>query len=291
MLIYILSRGPRLYSTSKLFSQAEKRRHNVRVIDHMECDLLIESGQYKVVFNNEVLLKPDMVIPRIGSSATYYGTSVVRHFEMMGALVLNSSIGIQNSRDKFRSLQILMANHIRVPTTFFSYDMHYAKRIVEQKLGYPFIIKVLEGTQGEGEFLIDTEDEAERVLSTMTSKKVKIMLQEFIREFKGKDIRALVVGNEVVGAYMRMAKGDDFRSNIHLGGKGVAVVLTEEEKKLAVDSVKCLGLQVAGVDILRSARGPMVIEVNSSPGLEGIETFTGINIAEKIIDFTEKLRL
>ncbi len=289
MLVYILSRGANLYSTSRIFKAATTQRHNVRVIDHMECDLLIEEGEYKVVFNDEVLIKPDIVVPRIGSSATYYGTSVVRHFEMMGCKVLNPSMAIQNSRDKFRSLQILMASEIRVPTTFFSYDMHYAERIVEKKLGYPFIIKVLEGTQGNGVYLVENELKAKKLFDDLTLQKAKIVLQEFIEEFRGKDIRAFVIGDKVVAAYMRVAKGNDFRSNIHRGGTGKIVHLTDEEKKLAVGAVKCLGLDVAGVDILRSHKGSMVIEVNSSPGLEGVEQYTKIGVAEKIVEFIENM--
>lgn len=287
MLVYILSRGAKLYSTSRIYQTALRKRHNARIIDHMECDLLIEDGSYKVVFNDEVLLKPDVIIPRIGSSATYYGTSVVRHFEMMGCKVLNTSMSIQNSRDKFRSLQQLMANGIRVPTTFFSYDMHYAQHVVEKKLGYPFIIKVLEGTQGNGVHLVKSEEEAEQLIRELNPKKRKIILQEFIQEFKGKDIRVLVVGDKVVAAYMRVAKGDDFRSNIHRGGTGKMVGLTEEERRLAVDAVSCLGLGCAGVDLLRSKKGSMVIEVNSSPGLEGVEKYTKIDVASKIIEHIE----
>ena len=289
MLVYILSRGEKLYSTSRIYQTSLSRRHNTRVIDHMECDLFIEDGTYKVVFNDEVLLKPDMIIPRIGSSATYYGTSVVRHFEMMGCKVLNPSMAIQNSRDKFRSLQILMANGIRVPTTFFSYDMHYAQSVVERRLGYPFIIKVLEGTQGNGVHLVKNEEMAEKLIQRLNPKKKQIILQEFIEEFSGKDIRALVVGDQVVASYMRIAKGGDFRSNIHRGGTGKMVHLTFEEKSLAINAVKCLGLKCAGVDILRSKKGSMVIEVNSSPGLEGVEKYTKIDVARKIIEHIEMI--
>jgi ribosomal protein S6--L-glutamate ligase len=289
MLVYILSRGANLYSTSRIFKAAQSNKHNVRVIDHMECDLLIEEGEYKVVFNNEVLIKPDIVIPRIGSSATYYGTSVVRHFEMMGVKVLNPSMAIQNSRDKFRSLQILMANEIRVPTTFFSYDMHYAENVVEQKLGYPFIIKVLEGTQGNGVHLIQNELKARKIIGELNPRKKQIMLQEFITEFRGKDIRAFVVGDKVVASYMRIAQGNDFRSNIHRGGVGKMVHITNEEKELSIESSRCLGLNVAGVDMMRSHKGSMVIEVNSSPGLEGVEKYTKVDVAKKIIDFVENM--
>lgn len=288
MLIYILSRGARLYSTSRIYRAALKKRHNVRILDHMECDLLVENGDFKVIYNNEVLLKPDVVIPRIGSSATAYGTAVVRHFQQMGVPVLNSTDGIFNSRDKFRSLQFLAANNIPIPVTYFSNDLHHAEKLVSKKLGYPFIIKALEGTQGSGVFLVKNEIEAHEFFNKFGSSEKKIILQEFIAEFKGKDIRAFVVGNRVVASMMRMASKGEFRSNIHRGGVGQRVVLSEEEKEMAIRAVRILGLNVAGVDILRSKRGALIIEVNSSPGLEGIEGATGIEIAEEIIGFIEE---
>jgi ribosomal protein S6--L-glutamate ligase len=287
MLIYILSRGPNLYSTSRIYRAALNNKHNVRIIDHMHCDLLIEEGEFKVVYNNEILLKPDFVIPRIGSSATFYGTTVVRHFEQMGVPMLNSAMGIFNSRDKFRSIQLLAAQNIRIPSTYFSDDLHLAEKIIENKLGFPFILKVLEGTQGVGVYLVNDPIEATTLFNKFSRDQVKVLLQEFIAEFKGKDIRAFVVGNKVVAAMLRVASGDEFRSNLHRGGKGELVVLSEDEKELAIRAVRVLNLEVGGVDILRSQKGSMVIEVNSSPGLEGIEGVSQVKIAEEIISYIE----
>lgn len=288
MLIYILSRGASLYSTSRIYRAALKRRHNVRILDHLECDLLIEDNQFKVVYNNEILLVPDVVIPRIGSSATAHGTAVVRHFQEMGAMVVNSATAIFNSRDKFRSLQLLVGKGIPIPTSYFSNDLHYAERIVKYKLGYPFILKVLEGTQGMGVYLVPNEIEAHELFNRFAVAKTKIILQEFIQEFKGRDLRIFIVGNKVVASMMRMASGDEFRSNLHRGGTGQPIVLSEDEKEIALRAVNVLGLQVAGVDILRSKRGALILEVNSSPGLEGIEGVTGVQIAEEIISFVEE---
>ncbi len=288
MLIYILSRGSNLYSRSRIYRAALKRKHNVRIVDHMECDLLIEDNQFKVVYNNEVLLVPDLVIPRIGSSATVYGTSVVRHFQEMGSLVLNGSESIINSRDKFRSMQLLSGKQIPIPITYFSNDLHQAEKTVKRKLGYPFVIKVLEGTQGLGVHLVKNELEAHELFERLSSNQVKVILQEFIEEFKGKDLRIFVVGNKVVASMMRVAEAGEFRSNIHRGGMGKRVVLSEEEKEMAIRAVRVLGLQIGGVDVLRSKKGALIIEVNSSPGLEGIEAVSGVEIAEEIIIFAEE---
>jgi len=268
---------------------AVAKGHTVRVLDHMECDLLIEKGEFKVVYNDEILQKPDFLIPRIGSSVTFYGSTVVRHFEQMGVPTLNNAISILNSRDKFRSLQFLAANGIQIPTTYFSNDLFYAKKIVQNKLGYPFIIKVLEGTQGLGVYLVKDEANATEILSHFIEKKTKIILQKYIEEFSGKDLRVFVVGNKIVASMMRIAAGDDFRSNLHRGGRGEKVELSNEEQEMAIDSCKALNLQIGGVDILRGKKGPMVIEVNSSPGLEGIERVSEVQIAEEIIDLVERM--
>lgn len=288
MRIYILSRGPKLYSTLRLYKAAKAQGHAVRIIDHMECDLLIEDGKFKVVYNDEILIKPDFIIPRIGSSVTFYGSTVVRHFEQMGVRVLNSSVAILNSRDKFRSLQNLVAHNIAIPKTYFSSDLFYAEQIVKLKLGYPFIVKVLEGTQGLGVYLINDASQANEVLGNFMAKRTKIILQEFIAEFSGRDIRVFIVGNKIVAAMLRVARGNDFRSNLHLGGEGEKIELTQDEQKLALAAVVALDLEIAGVDILRTKNGPVVIEVNSSPGLEGIENVSGVAIAEEIISLTEE---
>jgi ribosomal protein S6--L-glutamate ligase len=250
----------------------------------MECDLLIEDGEYKVVYEHEYLMKPDYVIPRIGSSVTFYGSTVVRHFQKMGVPILSTSEGIVNSRDKFRSLQLLSESGIKIPKTYFSNDLYYADRIVNNLLGYPFIMKVLEGTQGEGVYLIKDADEAARLFSEHIRKRTKVILQEYIAEFSGKDIRVIVVLGEVVASMMRIAQEGEFRSNIHKGGKGVIVQLSEKEKEMSIRALEILGLGFGGVDILRSEQGSMIIEVNSSPGLEGIEEATKIRIAEKLIE-------
>lgn len=256
----------------------------------MECDLLVERGQFKVVYNDEILPKPDLIIPRIGSSVTFYGSTVVRHFEQMGVPTLNNAVSILNSRDKFKSLQFLAANGIQIPTTYFSHDLFYAKSIVQNKLGYPFIIKVLEGTQGIGVYLVKDQENASEILSHLLEKKTKIVLQQYIEEFSGRDLRVFIVGNKIVAKMMRIAGGDDFRSNLHRGGRGEKVDLSPDEKEMALKAVKALNLQVAGVDILRSKRGPMVIEVNSSPGLEGIERVSEEKVAEAIIELAEKIK-
>lgn len=288
MLIYVLSRSKNLYSTNRIYAAGTSKKHNVRVIDYLQCDLLIEDGEFKIIYEHEILLKPDFVIPRIGASVTSYGCAVVRHFEKMGARVLNSSDGIINSRDKFRCHQLLMAANIQVPKTYYSYDLYYAERVVRENLGYPFILKVLEGTQGIGVYLVRTEEEASGLFSKHITKNIRVLLQEFIAEFEGKDLRLIVVGNEVVASMMRIAQDGDFRSNIHRGGSGEDVAISQQEREMAIKAAKLLGLEMAGVDLLRSARGPLIIEVNSSPGIEGIESVTGKPVAEKLIEHVEK---
>lgn len=288
MLIYVLSRSESLYSTKRIYTAGTSKKHNVRVIDYLQCDLLVEDGVFKIIYDHEILLKPDFVVPRIGASVTGYGCAVVRHFEKMGASVLNSSDGIINSRDKFRCHQLLMASNIQVPRTYYSYDLYYAERVVRDNLGYPFILKVLEGTQGIGVYLVRTEEEASGLFKKHITKNIRVLLQEFIAEFEGKDLRLIVIGDEVVASMMRMAQDGDFRSNIHRGGKGEDVAISHQEKEMAIRATKMLGLQMAGVDLLRSARGPMIIEVNSSPGIEGIEGVTQQPVAEKLIDHIEK---
>lgn len=287
MLIYILSRSESLYTTRRIYQAGISKRHNVRVINYMECDLLVEDGEFKVVYEHEYLIKPDFIIPRIGSSVTFYGCTVVRHFQMMGAKVLNKPEGIINSRDKFRSLQLLSQGGVKIPNTYFSNDMYYADRIVNQLLGYPFIMKVLEGTQGQGVFLVKSPEEAEQLFAEHIKKQTRVILQEFLSEFSGKDLRIIVVKGEVVASMMRVAQEGEFRSNIHMGGKGENVTISEAEKEMAIRSLEILGLEMAGVDIMRSSQGSMVIEVNSSPGFEGIEGTTKIDVAGKLIEHIE----
>lgn len=283
MLIYILSRDPKLYSTRRLYLAGTKEKHNVRVINHMHCDLMIREGKFEVYYNDQKLLRPDLVIPRIGSSVTEYGTAVVKHFERDKIPVFNTSNGILNSRDKYKSLQILTSNGIEVPMSYYSYDQNYAQKIIREHLGFPFILKVLEGTQGEGVYLIKSASEAEELFNHYYKRSIRVLLQEYIAEFSGKDIRAFVVGDKVVAAMMRVAQAGNFKANIHQGGKGEVVHLSEKEKEIAIRATKVLGLKFAGVDILRSVRGPLILEVNSSPGLEGIEGTTKISVADEII--------
>ncbi|MCH2232698.1 MAG: RimK family alpha-L-glutamate ligase [Crocinitomicaceae bacterium] len=289
MLIYILSRDENLYSTRRLYLAGTKLRQNVRVVNHMHCDLLISDKGPEIYLNDQRLLVPDLVIPRIGSSVTEYGTAVVHHFEQMKIPVLNSSRGILDSRDKYKCLQILSKNGIPVPASYYSYDLNYAHKIVNSKLGYPFILKVLEGTQGKGVYLVHDEIEAEKLFNHFYRKSIRILLQEFISEFSGKDIRVIVVGNKIVASMMRVAEEGNFRANIHQGGKGENITLSEKEKDIAIRSCQILGLKFAGVDILRSVNGPMVLEVNSSPGLEGIETTTKVSIGTEV--FNEALKM
>ena len=287
MLIYILSRSAELYSTKRMYLAGIRAKHNVRVVNYLECDILIENGDYKIIYEHEELLKPDYIIPRIGASVTSYGCAVVKHFEVMGVKVLNPSAAINDSRDKFRCLQLLNHNGVQVPATYYSHDLYYAERVVKNRLGFPFVFKVLEGTHGEGVFLINSIEEMHNQLYENQEEGKKVLLQEFVSEFKGKDLRLIVVGNEVVASMMRVSQDDDFRSNIHRGGKGDKVPISAKEKEVAIKAAKVLGLGMAGVDILRSSRGPLIIEVNSSPGIEGIEGVTKIDIAGKLIDFIE----
>ncbi|MDX1349076.1 MAG: RimK family alpha-L-glutamate ligase [Putridiphycobacter sp.] len=287
MIIYILSRNEQLYSTSRLFEEGKKAGHEIRVINHLHCDLLIENNEFIVIYNGSVLKKPDFLIPRIGANVTVYGEKVIRHFEKMGVQTLTSSIGLLLSRDKFKCMQYLVEKGIPVPTTYFSADLHDAESIVEEKLGYPFILKLTEGTQGIGVFLVADESSAEQYFNTYSGSKTRIILQKFVSESFGRDIRIIVLGEKVIAAMERVASKNEFRSNIHRGGMGKEVVLTKEEEALALQAIKGLGLKIAGVDIIRSSKGPLLLEVNSSPGIEGIEKCTKINVAKAVIDFIE----
>lgn len=285
MIIYILSRNENLYSTSRILEEGKKAGHQISVINHMHCDLLIENNQLFVLHNGKALEKPDYIIPRIGANVTVFGEKVIRHFEKMGVQTLTSSIGLLMSRDKFKCMQFLVEQGVPVPTTYFSADLHDAETIVAEKLGYPFVLKLTEGTQGIGVFLIEDETSAEQYFNTYSGSKTRVILQKFVSESFGRDIRIIVLDNEVIAAMERVASKDEFRSNIHRGGIGKLVDLTEEEKQLALKAIKGLGLRIAGVDIIRSANGPLLLEVNSSPGIEGIENTTKINVAKAIIDY------
>lgn len=288
MLIYILSRNENLFSTSRLIEAGKKRGHTIEVYNHMYCDLIIENSDFQVSYDNTILPKPDYLIPRIGANVTQQGEFVIRHFEKMGVPCLTSSDGLLNSRNKLRSIQILAQHQLKMPTTYFSYDLELAESYVNKTLGYPFILKITEGTQGVGVYLIKDALTAKRYFDHYSDSKTNVILQEFIEESKGRDIRVFTVGNKVIAAMERIAPKNEFRSNIHRGGEGRLIELTTEEKEIAVKAIESLNLKIGGVDIIRSKRGPMILEVNSSPGLEGIEKSTQIDVASEIYKYIEK---
>jgi len=285
--IAILSLGPQLYSTQRLKEAGEQRGHQVDVINTLHCYMDITSNNPQVRYDGEALPKYDAVIPRIGSEITFYGTSVVRQFEMMDTFALNSSIAISRSRDKLRSLQLLSKKGIGLPRTGFACHPDKIGDVIKNVGGAPVVIKLLEGTQGIGVVLGETQNAAESIIEAFMGLNANILVQEFIKEAGGADIRCFVVGGKVVAAMKRQAPEGEFRSNLHRGGSAEVVKLSKAERETAIQSAKAMGLNVAGVDILRSNRGPVVMEVNSSPGLEGIEGATGIDVAAAIIEFIE----
>jgi ribosomal protein S6--L-glutamate ligase len=290
MKIAILSRNSSLYSTRRLVEAAEKRGHEAHIIDHSKCNIEIEQSGPSLFYGEKYLTGFDAVIPRIGASITFYGTAVVRQFEMMNVFSAVSSRGIIHSRDKLRCLQVLSKEGLGLPKTVFTNYSKNVKHVVESAGGAPVVLKLLEGTQGLGVVLAENENAAESVLEAFNGLKARVIVQEFIKEAKGADIRAFVVDGEVVGAMKRQGKPGEFRSNLHRGGTSRIIELSEEEKDTAIRAAAAVGLGVAGVDLLQSDKGPLVLEVNSSPGLQGIETTTGRDIAEKIIIYLEKNR-
>ena len=288
MSILVLSRKPSLYSTRRLVEAAQKRGHDVRVIDYLRCYMNITSRKPTVIYKGEKLTSYDAIIPRIGASYTFYGAAVVRQFEMGGIFSVNESQAISRSRDKLRSLQILAREGIGMPVTGFANHSDDIDGMIETMKGTPLVMKLLEGTQGKGVVLAETKKAAGSVLSAFRQLKANILVQEFIKEADGKDIRAFVVGDKVVGSMEREAPDGEFRANLHLGAEAKKIELSEKEKKMAVDATKTLGLSVAGVDMIRSNEGLLVIEVNSSPGLEGIEKTTDEDIASEVIKYIEK---
>ena len=283
MNIFILSRNKNLYSTSRLVEAGNKLGHNVRVVDYMRCYMNITSRKPTIFYGGESLGKVDAVIPRIGASNTFYGTAVVKQFEMMDSYCVNTSDAIANSRDKLRSLQILAEAGINMPITGFASHTKDIEGVIESVGSTPLIMKLLQGTQGQGIVLAETRKAAESVMSAFRQLDADIMVQEFIKESGGTDIRAFVVGDEVVASMKRIAPEGEFRSNVHRGGTTEKVQLTSEEENIAVNASRILGLSIAGVDLMRSDRGPLILEVNSSPGLQGIETCSEVDVAEKII--------
>nr|WP_263429207.1 30S ribosomal protein S6--L-glutamate ligase [Nannocystis pusilla] len=283
-----MSRDASLYSTSRLREAAEQRGHEVQVVDYLRCYMNITSSRPHVVYHGEDLRDVDAIIPRIGASNTFYGTAVVRQFEMMGVFTPNRSQAISRSRDKLRSMQILAAKGIGLPITGFGHSIKDIEGLLEVIGGPPVVVKMLEGTQGIGVVLADTPAAARSVIEAFRGLDVNILVQEFVKEAEGADIRAFVVGNRVVAAMKRQGAPGEFRSNLHRGGKATKIKLTPKERSTAVRAASILGLKVAGVDILRSRRGPVVLEVNSSPGLEGIERTTETDVADTIIAYIER---
>ena len=286
MKIAVLSRNPKIFSTQRLIEEIEKAGHEAMVVDHSLCDLIIEQEGPSIIYKGQRLEGVDAIIPRIGASVTFYGTAVVRQFELMGAFSAVTSQAIVRSRDKLRSLQILSKNGLGMPkTAFTNFSKGGEKQLIEQVSGAPVIIKLLEGTQGLGVVLAETTKAAQSVVEAFHGLKARIIVQEYIKEAKGADIRAFVVNGKVVGAMKRQGAEGEFRSNLHRGGVATIIKLSRAEKQAALNAAKALGLDVAGVDMLQSARGPLILEVNSSPGLEGIEGATGVNVAAEIIKF------
>ena len=288
MIVYILSRNAKLYSTARLVEAAQERNWDVRVIDYLKCTIEIMKGELVINYLGKVLPTPDAIIPRIGASRTFYGTAMVRHFEMMDVFSTSGNLAIARSRDKLRSLQVLSKNDVDMPKTVFASNKSSAKDVIALSGGAPLVLKILEGTQGVGVVLVDSEKAAKSVLDAFYGMDVNLLVQEFIEEAGGADIRALIVGGEVVGAMKRQGAEGDFRSNLHQGGSAVSHKLTRKEKSTALAAAKAMGLGVCGVDMIPSSRGPLVMEVNSSPGLEGIEKSTKLDIAGKIMDYIEK---
>ncbi len=288
MKLAILSANKNLYSTQRLIEAGEKKGHQMVVIDHTKCDLVIEKKKPSVIYKGEEMSDIDGVIPRIGASVTFFGTAVVRQFEMMKIFTSTESQALVRSRDKLRSLQILARAGLDLPKTVFSNYSKDVSSVVDKAGGAPLVIKLLEGTQGLGVVLADTRNTAESMLEAFNGLKARVIVQEFIKEAGGADIRVFIVDGAVVGSMKRQGKEGEFRSNLHRGGSASIIQLTDQEENAALKAAKVLGLGIAGVDMLQSARGPLILEVNSSPGLEGIEGATGRDIATDIIKYMER---
>ena len=288
MNIVILSRSAALYSTHSLFTAARRRGHYVRILDHMHCELVIDTFVPKVLYHGERIQHVDAIIPRIGNAATTYGASVIRQFMLMGAYTTMEPTALHSARDKMSCLQILASHNIKVPTSVVSNTFQSDHDYIKEVGKLPVIMKMINGTHGVGVMLGESENMVDSVLEAMSRAKQKMMLQRYIAESKGADIRVLVVDDEIVGCMKRQAREGDFRSNLHRGGSSQIIDISQQEREIALKAVKVLGLKVAGVDMLQSVQGPMILEVNASPGLEGIETTTGVDIAGKVISLIEK---
>lgn len=289
MKIGILSRNPNLYSTKRLVEAAKTRGHHADVIDTLRCYMNITSSRPSIHYKGSELRGYDAMIPRIGASITFYGAAVVRQLEMMNVFCLNDSVAITRSRDKLRSLQLLSKRGLGLPITGFAHSVDEIQDLIKMVGGPPLVVKFLEGTQGIGVVLVETNKAARSVIEAFFGLKVNILVQEYIKEAAGADVRLFVVGGKTVAAMKRQASSEEFRSNLHRGGKASAAVdVTEEESQMAIRAAHIMGLNVAGVDIVRSNRGPLIMEVNASPGLEGIEKATGLDVASEIITFIEE---
>ncbi|MEX0639033.1 MAG: 30S ribosomal protein S6--L-glutamate ligase [Balneolaceae bacterium] len=286
--IAVLSRNRKLYSTTRLIESIEKAGHEAVLLDHLKCDIVIEMDNPSMYYFGKKVEGIDAVIPRIGASVTFYGAAVVRQFEMMKVVTAVESQALVRSRDKLRSLQILARSGVGLPKTVFTNYSNEVKKLIDSVGGSPLVVKLLEGTQGYGVVLAPTKKAAASIIEAFHSLKTRVIVQEFIEESKGADIRAFIVDGKVAGAMKRQGKDGEFRSNLHQGGSGTLIKLTKREREVALTAAKAMGLSIAGVDLLQSDRGPLVLEVNSSPGLEGIEQATGKDIAGSIIRYVEK---
>ena len=287
MRLYVLSRNEDLYSTRRLVEEASAKGWEVKVIDYLKCTIEIMKNELVVNYEGKVLPTPDAIIPRIGASRTFYGAAMVRHFEMIDVFSTTGNLALTRSRDNLRSLQVLSKHGVDLPRTVFASNKSNAKDVIALSGGAPLVLKILEGTQGVGVVLVDSEKAAKSVLDAFYGMDVNLLVQEYIEEAGGSDIRAFVVNGEVVGAMKRQGAEGDFRSNLHQGGSASAYKLNRKEKATAIAAARAMGLGVCGVDMIPSKRGPLVMEVNSSPGLEGIEKSTNINIAAKIMEYIE----
>lgn len=288
MKIALLCVNPKLYSHSRLIEAAKARGHEVDVIHTLRTVINIASHKPAVYYDGAPLKGYDAIIPRIGASITFYGLAVLRQFEVMGVYPLNESVAIGRSRDKLRSMQLLSRRGIGLPVTCFTHDPKKAAEVVEMAGGAPCVVKLLEGTQGIGVVLAETPKSAQSVIEAFRGANVNILVQEFIKEAGGTDIRCFVIGDKVIAAMQRKGAEGDFRSNLHRGGSAATIRITPQERSAAIESARAMGLRVCGVDMLRSNHGPVIMEVNSSPGLEGIEKATGIDVADKIVEYLEK---
>jgi len=287
MNIVILSTNRELYSTKRLVEAAEKRGHTIKVMNHTRCYVVMDGSSLDVYYGDHVITNVDAIIPRIGASVTFYGSSIVRQFEMKHVFTTVSSLALVRSRDKLRAMQIMAKHGVGIPRTAFAKRPDNIQYLIKEVGGPPLVVKLLEGTQGLGVVLAETKNAAKSVIEAFYGLNANILVQQFIKEAKGADIRAFVIGGKVVAAYKRQGKEGEFRSNLHRGGQGEPIKLKKSEREMAIKAARALGLDIAGVDMLQSERGPLVLEVNSSPGLEGVERVTGVDVATKIIEYIE----